>query len=88
MPKYSYQCTLCDHIFSVYHSMGEDLSNCPECKSENSLKKDVSRVYIRKDFVRSDTNKKVGELTREAIEENREILKSQKEILKGVVYED
>tara|TARA_R100001082_G_scaffold49770_2_gene26918 strand:+ start:509 stop:715 length:207 start_codon:yes stop_codon:yes gene_type:complete len=68
--------------------MGEDLSNCPECKSENSLKKDVSRVYIRKDFVRSDTNKKVGELTREAIEENREILKSQKEILKGVVYED
>lgn len=72
----------------IYHSMGQDLKDCPECKSADSLNKDVSRVYISKELARSDTNKKVGDLTKEAIEENREILKSQKEALKGVVYED
>jgi putative FmdB family regulatory protein len=32
MPTYDYECTRCEHVFEVFHSMSaEPVSSCPEC---------------------------------------------------------
>ena len=80
MPKYFYSCTKCNHVFRAYHSAKETLTNCPECFGNDTLKKEINKVYIKKQET-SNSNKPVGELTKKFIEDNREILKEYKEEL-------
>tara|TARA_Y100000034_G_C6784701_1_gene350973 strand:+ start:595 stop:885 length:291 start_codon:yes stop_codon:yes gene_type:complete len=90
MPKYSYKCENCNHQFVIFHGIQENPSNCPECESSDDLTKMVNMVYIKKTPTEKTNSsfKKVGELTKEAIEDNKEILKDIKEQTKNLNYVD
>jgi len=65
--------------------MMETCESCPKCG--NVPERQVSKVFIKKQVSGID-NRKVGDLTKEAIEENREILKEFQETLKNEEYVD
>jgi len=76
MPKYTYQCTVCNHIWSEWHSMSETTPGC--CAgSEATTKLPSSFSTIQRPPTIGQT--KVGEATKQGIEENREILNQMKE---------
>ena len=80
MPKYIYSCQECDHAFSVYHSPKEKLKNCPQCDTRDGLLRKVNKVFVNKTETGSNI-KNVGDLTKEFIEDNRDILKDYKKEL-------
>ena len=80
MPKYFYSCKKCHHVFRAYHGSKDLLTNCPECHGVDTLKRNINKVYIKKQET-NNSNKPVGELTKEFIESNKEILKEYKEEL-------
>ena len=76
MPIYRYSCSLCDEEFTVMHSWSEIQENCAKC-GHDEIKKLISVPHVAKNVEPED--KKVGQITKEYIEANREILKQQKE---------
>jgi len=80
MPKYFYFCEECKFSFKAYHSSKEILKNCPECATIDGLVRKVNKIYIKKQET-SDSEKPIGELTKEHIEDNKSILKEYKEEL-------
>ena len=86
MPKYRYMCSECTTIITVFHRINETLVDCSECESVQSMEKLLSTPIIIKDEVITKNNK-VGELTKEYIEANREILEQQKKEAKKEDYE-
>ncbi len=77
MPKYFYSCKKCDHTFRAYHSVEKLLTNCPECQETDTLKRNINKVFIKKQET-NNSKKPVGELTKKFIEDNRDILKDYK----------
>ena len=60
--------------------MKEICELCPKCG--NTPERQVNKVFIKKETSCTD-GQKIGDLTKEAIEENREILKDFQESLKN-----
>ena len=86
MPKYFYSCQECEHTFGAYHSSKERLKNCPQCDTIDGLVRQVNKVFI----VKNNTieTRKVGELTKEFIEDNKKVLKDIKKDLKEYEHND
>ena len=85
MPKYCYYCDSCQVKFEISHSIKEKLEKCEFCGAKDALEKLPSiPIIFTKNKQRKD--KKVGSLVEEHIEDNREILKKEKERLKKVEY--
>ncbi len=84
MPRYRYQCSECNEIQTVFLSITETLEDCPTCSSKNTMVK----VYD-KFFSKSETPKeqKVGTVTKEYIEKNRELLNQEKKEARRKEYE-
>ena len=78
MPRYRYMCDECTLTFTVLHGINESLVECQECGATQSMRKLLSTPILIKDDIVIKKNK-IGELTKEYIEKNREILKQQKE---------
>ena len=78
MPRYRYMCDECTLTFTVLHGINEVLVKCQECGAEQSMRKLSSTPIIIKDDIAIKENK-IGELTKEYIEANREILNQEKE---------
>tara|TARA_R100000808_G_C2070871_1_gene98457 strand:- start:429 stop:692 length:264 start_codon:yes stop_codon:yes gene_type:complete len=76
MPRYRYQCENCEEFTTEIHSYKETRTDCVKCETENSLKKIMSTPYYGIKKVPEEA--KVGELTQQFIEENRQILQKQK----------
>jgi DNA-directed RNA polymerase subunit RPC12/RpoP len=76
VPRYSYECAECKDIIAVFHGINEVIVDCKKCNG--------TPIIAKKQ--KSDNNK-VGELTKEYIEENRKILELQKKELKEKDYE-
>ena len=85
MPKYVYKCDNCNEHFEVYHGMMDTQERCIYCATL-----DPHRVPQMPYFKRSVEPKgdKVGDKVKEAIEENRAILKDAKEKAKRDYYKD
>ena len=81
MPKYTYRCEKCEIIFDIRHSITEDLTDCTECESAGTLEK-VPSTFISLNQKTNENDKKVGELTKQKIEEFRKELKQQKKKLR------
>ena len=80
MPRYNYECDNCGNVITVFHSFQDAYTDCSACKQKNTMKKLLSVPFIIKnDQTTTQNNEKVGDLTKEHIEANREILKQQKE---------
>jgi len=65
--------------------MSETLSDCDECGTTDTMVKLLSTPHIKKEVVLEKD--KAGEITREYIEANREILEQQKQEAKEENYE-
>ena len=81
MPLYSYQCKTCGSIVNANVSLDESPETCSDislCDKEGEITKMLSTPRIKRPSEKQQ-EKKVGELTKEKIEENREILEAEKE---------
>jgi putative FmdB family regulatory protein len=76
MPRYRYECAECGELVMVFHGIEETLADCKVCEIPNTMKKLLSKPLHMKKHPQG--KKKVGQLTRKYIEENREVLKQQK----------
>jgi len=70
-------CNECTLTFTLIHGINEVLVDCPKCNATQSMEKLLSTPIIMKNDIEINKNK-VGELTKEYIEENRRILEQQK----------
>jgi len=80
MPAYTYLCENCQYRFDTYHSMTEELHDCVNCNSQQTLKRvpQLLTSYSRQKNERD----MAGERVQKAIEDNRQILLDQKEKLR------
>ncbi len=79
MPRYSYICQQCENQVEAFHPSDERLSFCDKCETD-SLKKVLSiPTIIKNNNVNSSTNRKVGDIVKEKIEEFRQDLREQKQ---------
>ena len=85
MPRYKYKCSQCEISKAVFHLISETLSDCDECNGVDTMQKLVSTPHIKKEIPLEKD--KVGEITKEYIEANREILEQQKQETKKENYE-
>jgi len=88
MPRYKYQCSTCKHVVIVFHGMNEKFTNrkCILCNTEDAMKKALTRpTIVQNDLIEQE--QEVGEITKEYIESNREILDQQKKEAKEKKYE-
>lgn len=76
MPRYVYGCDECEEEFIVMHSISATVEECAFCGSE-SIRKLVGKPSYLKKAQREDA--KVGKMTNDYIEQNRELLKQMKE---------
>ena len=76
MPKYCYKCSECGSEIEVRHGMTERLTDCKVCDNEGVL----TRIPQLTNIVRKQEQgeKKTGSLVKEYIEENKRILKEEK----------
>jgi len=87
MPRYCYKCSKCSHEQILRHGITEKpVLNCNKCKEPDSLVKALSTPrVINKDSI--SNNESVGEVTKEYIELNKQILKEEKDKAKEKIYE-
>jgi putative FmdB family regulatory protein len=86
MPRYKYECGKCNHLVIAFHRLKDTVTDCIKCDSKDTMKKLLSRPIVLQES-ESDIEEEIGELTKEHIEANREILKQQKEKAKKENYE-
>jgi|2_EtaG_2_1085320.scaffolds.fasta_scaffold00178_4 putative FmdB family regulatory protein len=88
MPRYKYQCSECAHVVLVFHGIDDVFTDhtCIICESQDTLKKILTRPTIVQNTT-TTTEQEVGEITKEHIEANREILEQQKKEAKEETYE-
>ena len=86
MPRYRYMCNECTLTFTLVHGINEVLVDCPKCDATQSMEKLLSTPIIIKSDIQISQDK-VGELTKEYIEENRRILQEQIKEAKSEDYE-
>ena len=84
MPRYRYMCHTCMHEFTVFHHWDETQKECTGCSS-TEISKLFNNSFITKKEQKDE--KKVGTLTREYIETNREVLKELQEEAKQETHE-
>tara|TARA_R100000008_G_scaffold70543_1_gene48158 strand:+ start:214 stop:474 length:261 start_codon:yes stop_codon:yes gene_type:complete len=77
MPRYKYQCDKCNIIITIFHGINETLLDCEECLEKQSMKK-LLGIPIVVNSEKNTKDYKVGDLTKQYIEENRKILEQQK----------
>jgi len=79
MPQYAYRCKACQKQWEEIHSINEKPSICPFCETEN-----IHRVPSQVSSVMKVEDKKVktGEVVKDYIEQNKEVLKELKQEIK------
>ena len=83
MPRYTYRCKACQHVFDVVHGMGTSLTECGECTGQETLVRVPSLISIKKKANAAQNEKKEpGKRVRAYIEDAREDLKIEKSRLR------
>ena len=86
MPRYRYRCQKCESEVTIFHGISESILNCEICEEHDCMEKLLTTPrYIKK--IKPKKPQKVGELTREYIEKNKEVLEQQKEEARKEKYE-
>ena len=75
MPRYAYRCDSCDREFLTAHASTEVLETCEQCGTHGALIKLLTKPSYKK---KGRDYSKVGQLTKDFIEESREQLKKQR----------
>jgi len=84
MPRYRYMCHTCIQEFIVFHQWEESQNDCIKCGAT-----DISKLFNNSFTTKKEQKeeKKVGNLTREYIETNREVLKELQKEAKQETHE-
>ena len=84
MPRYNYQCDDCGFSDLHFHKIEEKIEICPKCSGQH-YKKMLNKPLetLKKETFRDE---KKGDLTKQYIEANREVLKDMKKENKNVSY--
>ena len=84
MPFYWYKCEKCKEEFKVFHRMSETVDSCKICDHDVAPTKLVTKPLNKnKGFKKA----KVGDITKEYIKANKEILESEKNKAKEDSYD-
>ena len=76
MPRYVYKCSECEQLSTIFHLISEIVEECPVCLENNTLSKQLTTpLYKNKSEQQAQ---KVGKLTKEFIEKNKEVLEEEK----------
>mgnify|MGYP003339256915 FL=1 len=81
MPQYHYVCESCAKDWEEFHSINEKVNICPFCELENFVKRIPSPVMTA---IKKQKEKQTGELVKQYIEENKQVLKDYQKELKSV----
>ena len=82
MPIYTYQCSECDIVFEVHHSMKEIREDCEDCNTSGSLTRIPSLGFIN---TKPQNKNEIGSLVRKHIEEGKQEIKKEKEDMKSEI---
>ena len=85
MPRYIYRCDSCSGHFQIRHGMSEEQEECIICMEKGNL---VRVPQIPSLVTHKEEDSKVGDTTKNFIEQNRELLNTMKKEARSVVYED
>ena len=85
MPRYSYVCEKCEKTFSITHSMSDKIETCAhfECVDGGKLRK-LPSLFCKK----TTKEEKVGQVVKKYIEDVKQEVKEEKEILKKKEYKE
>jgi|TARA_R110002020_G_scaffold271646_1_gene486827 putative FmdB family regulatory protein len=83
MPKYSYRCSKCEEITTLYHSINDVILDCELCEAESTLRRLPSSFTLFKEV----KQEKVGSLVKRSIKDFREELEQEKKELKDELFE-
>ncbi len=83
MPRYSYHCSKCESSFDISHRLGAEYTLCKNCGEDGFLERQMSQTFIYK----NKDDKGSGNRVNNAIEEAREELEQDKEILQDKRYD-
>ena len=86
MPRYVYRCSSCDGHFQVRHGMKEVQESCQLCEKTGHLQRIPQMPNIIKEYQKRNTS--VGSLTKDYIEQNRELLQDMKREARNQEYDD
>ena len=86
MPRYVYRCNSCNDHFQVRHGMKEVQESCHLCEHPGNLTRVPQMPSIKKEN-KIETSS-VGSLTKDFIEQNREVLSEMKKEKKETTYGD
>lgn len=85
MPRYVYRCDSCSEHFQVRHGMSERQDECIKCLSRDCLVRIPQMPNVKKDTTNVDT--KTGSLTKDFIEQNRDVLNEMKKEARSEIYD-
>ena len=86
MPRYVYHCSMCDGHFQVRHGMKETQESCQLCNESGHLQRVPQIPNIKKE--QTSGNKSPGSLTKDFIEQNRELLRDMKKEARNQEYDN
>ena len=84
MPLYWYECEICKKQFSAFHRMDVKLDECRLCEKKGTLKKLLTTPLKQKKIQR---NPKVGDITKQHIKDNQDILEQERKKAKEEMYD-
>jgi predicted nucleic acid-binding Zn ribbon protein len=84
MPRYNYKCSSCQIEQIIFHSIGETVELCTNCEKVGTMIKLLTKPLYNNN---KSQPAKVGDLTKDYIEQNREILEQEKREAKRESYE-
>lgn len=84
MPRYNFKCSQCLCEVSVFVTMDEQITDCNSCGAIDTMVKLYGKFYSKTE---TKKEQKVGNITKEYIEKNKEVLKQQKKEARSKEYE-
>jgi predicted nucleic acid-binding Zn ribbon protein len=76
MPRYRYKCSECQTEATIFHLYNEVVSECLACRARDTMEKLLTTPQYKNKS--QNGPRKTGEVTKEYIELNREILETEK----------
>jgi hypothetical protein len=86
VPRYVYHCDICDGNFQVRHGMKDMQETCQICSETGHLSRIPQMPIVKKEST-TRTNS-IGSVTKDYIEQNRELLQSMKKEARNQQYDD
>ena len=77
MPRYRYKCDNCGVEAMVYHLIHETVDECLACRQRQTMVKQLTTPQYKTKI--EQQSQKIGDITEEFIDLNREILNQEKE---------